>query len=273
MILQYKSSKGLVFDLKVGAIRTRTANFHDYEWIPLEHTQKLGSKVYDFRREPVVYTATMTMTGTLEKRKQTLNLLHAAFDADVFNKTPGQIWHGKYYIDCYATFSSTGYDAPWTNNTVNFYCPYPFWMCDHTWTGTATETESYEYLDYDYDYNYDVLYSSAGYRRIDNPGEGAAEFTLTMHGAAQNPAVVIDGVSIGVNATILADEYVVIDSKNKTVMKYTDDGTYSENIFNRRFKEVSIFERISAGHHNFVWPGTFDFKFVLHEERSEPLWI
>lgn len=271
MILKYRSSNGTDFDLKVGNIRTRTATYHDYEWLPLEHTQKLGSRVYDFRKEPAVYTTTMSIFGSMDKRREVLNVLHKAFDSDIYNKTPGRIYHGEYYVDCYITVSSTYYEAPWTQNTINIYVPYPFWIRDNVFKPQVSTLPDTGYLDYPFDYEYDFTPNRVTYLRADNPGAGDADFTLTIEGAVSNPYILMDGVRIGAYSTLGDGETLVINSKNKTVIKYTANGEINQ--FDQRFKSSSIFGKISPGSHQITWSGNFSFSLTIHEERSEPLWI
>lgn len=271
MILQYKSSNGNLFDLKVGNIRTRTANFHDFEWIPRGHEQRFGEKVYRFDKDPVVYSATMSVFGSLDRRKEVLNLLHGSFEADIHNMKPGRITHGAFYIDCYITFSSTGYENPFTNNTINIYCPYPFWIRDNRYRFEVVQDDTpYEYLDYPYDYNYDFSRVLIGHGVANNPGSGGADFTLTIYENTTQPFIKIDGVRIGAMVSVGEGERLVIDTKTKTVYKY---GTEAVNCFNSRYKDVSIFEKLAPGDHEIIWSGKFAFDLDIHEERSEPFWI
>lgn len=271
MILQYISSNGNAFDLKVGNLRTRTANFHDWEWIPQVHEQRYGERVYRFDKNAIVYTATMSVFGSLEKRKEVLNLLHGSFESDIYNMTPGRIVHGAFYIDCYITFSSTGYENPFTNNTINIYCPYPFWIRDNRYRFEIVHDDTpYEYLDYDYNYEYDYSRVLIGRGVVDNPGHGAADFTLTIYGSTAAPFIKIDGVKVGAMASIGDGEKLVVDTKSKTVYKY---GNEIVDCFNSRYKNRSIFEKLAPGTHEIIWSGKFAFDLDIHEERSEPFWI
>lgn len=267
MILNYTSSNGQTFDLKAKTFRTRTADFHNFAWTPKFIEQQYGERVYRFDKAACTYTALISVFGSLIERKQWLNLLHAAFDSDIRNMTPGKLTHGMYTIDCYITGSSTYYDDPYTQNEINIYCPYPFWGREDTYHLTSEDVTVYEYLDYPFGYNYDFRGVLPGYAMIDNHGVGPADWKLVIHGPHTNPMVVIDDIKIGVYATIGQDEEIVISSKDKTVYKG------SENLFNQRLKESSIFQKIPKGQHSVFWSGTYDCDLTIYEERSEPLWI
>lgn len=273
MILIYQSSDGQRFDLKSSGLKTRTADFHDYTWLPQIREQQYGARVYRFDKEAVYYNAMISVRGSIEDRKITLNRLHEAFDKDIFSMTPGRIIHGDYYIQCYITFSSTGYTNPYTENEINIFCPYPFWIKENTYEFLKHEDVpgANEFLDFEYDFEYDYMSGTSGQGKITNQGAGPAHYRLILYGAANNPYINIDGVTIGVNTSIRSDEYVVIDSRDHTVYRYASNGS-STNIYNNRTKSQSIFEKIAAGAHTVVWPGTFGFDLTILEERSEPKW-
>lgn len=271
MILKYTSSNGQVYDLKVGKFRTRTADYHSYSWSPQVTQQQYGGNVYRFDRDVATYTTLMSVFGTLEEKRTFLNLLHAAFEHDIITMTPGRITHGMYYIECYITASSTYYDDPWTQNELTIYCPYPFWRRDIEYQLAAAEVDEYEFLDFDYDFQYDFMAALPGYAMITNPGVKAADWRMTIQGYALNPFVVINGITIGVNAVIGNGETLIISSKDKTVIKVNQTGTET-NLFNLRTKQNPIFDPLPSGELSVMWSGAFDINLTVYEERSEPLW-
>lgn len=272
MILKYTSSNGSVFDLKVGRFRTRAADYHDFTWMPQTIDQQYGSKVYRFDREAKIYETTLSVFGSLAEKGTFLNVLHAAFENDIFTMTPGRITHGEYYIECFIVESSTYYDDPWTQNTLQIYCPYPFWRRNIIYNLHTAEAEEYEYLDFPYDFEYDYMATLPGFSMIKNPGVKAADWELRIKGYVLNPLVVIGGMSVGVNAVIGTGETLVIKSKDKSVIKTSANGVET-NLFNSRLKTNSIFEPIPSGELPVMWSGAFDVELTVFEERSEPLWI
>lgn len=272
MILKYTSSNGQVFDLKVGKFRTRTADYHNYSWKPQVTNQQYGANVYRFDREVASYSTLLTVFGTEREKRTYLNLLHAAFEHDIVTMTPGRITHGMYYVECYITDSSTYYDNPWTQNELTIYVPYPFWRRDIEYELQASEAEEYEFLDFPYDFQYDYMATLPGFRMITNPGVKPADWKMTIDGYALNPLVVLNGMSVGVNAVIGTGEKLIISSKDKTVIKYGANGSEA-NLFNNRIKTNSIFEQLPSGELSVMWSGAFDINLIVYEERSEPLWI
>lgn len=272
MILKYTSSNGQVFDLKVGRIRTRTADFHTYTWEPQIIEQQYGAKVFRFDRSPAAYSTTLTVFGSLQQRKTFLNILHAAFEHDIVTMTPGKITHGMFSIDCFITAVSTYYEDPWTQQTLTIYCPRPFWRRENIFTLRIEEQETtYEWLDYPYGFPFDYQATLPGYAMVSNPAVKPSDWRLTIKGPANNPFVIIGPRNISVNAAIGAGEKLVIDSANKTVMKYGPGEAV--NLFNARNKTSDFFDPLPGGEYSVLWPGTYEVELIVYEERSEPLWI
>lgn len=270
MILYYKSSNGNSYDLKVGHLRMRTADFHTYGWEPQAVQQQYGESVYRFDKPAITYSAQFSVFGTLDEQRTYLNLLHAAFDHDIINNTPGKIVHGEYEIECYITMSNTYFERPFIYNEISIYCPNPFWVKTKLYELRYSDNDTYKYLDYPYGYNYDYKAKLPGYAMIANLGEAPAPFRLIIYGSVVNPYIVIDDTEIGVNTMIGSAERVEISSQDKTVILY---GKTQRNLFNSRTKGKSIFEKITSGEHRIIWNGTFNADLILYEERSEPLWI
>ena len=66
----------------------------------------MGVTVNSFTKDPAVYEITLTVRGRVEERKEILDKITDAFERDVANLSPGRIYYGEYYIDCYIYKSS-----------------------------------------------------------------------------------------------------------------------------------------------------------------------
>ena len=270
MILYYASSNGTQYNLKVGHLRMRTADFHTYAWNPQVVEAQYGERPYRFDKSAIAYTAQLSVFGTMDEKRIFLNSLHAAFDHDIYNMTPGRIIHGEYEIECYITMSNTYYETPFIYNELTIYCPYPSWKRERKYELREAEEKIYPFLDYPYGYKYDFKAVLPGYIVISNQSEAPAQYKLVIYGPVTNPIVTIDNIKIGVLASIGSSERVEISSIDKTVIQY---GVVEKNLFNQRIKTNSLFERIPSGKHTVLWSGNFNADIFLYEERSEPLWI
>ena len=86
-----------------------------------------------------------------------------------------------------------------------------------------------------------------------------------------NPKIHIAGHTYEVNCEIGADEYLTIDSLDKTIVLKKNDGT-TVNCFNLRNRDSYIFQTIPQGKNVVLWDNSFGFDVILFEERSEPKW-
>lgn len=273
--LQYIASSGNVYNLQSDGIRTKTANYHSWKWGVNGTILQYGIRVSDFKRDPALYETRLILNGSPLQRKALLEALHDDFERDVRNMTLGRIVWGDYYIDCYITTSSTFPDPNdvWTDNDINIYCPYPFWIQEETksfYPQSAPEGE--EFLDYEYDHNYDYYYGNPGLARWVRDFPWSCEFRMTLYGPSSNPQVTINGHPYLINDTLEDSDYIVIDSRSNKVTKYLANGQVL-NIFDLRGKTKSVFTPIPGGTLSLNWPGTWGFDLTLFEERSEPRWI
>lgn len=272
--LQYIASSGNTYNLKGDGIRTKKANYHAWKWGVNGTNLQFGNRISDFTRKPAEYETRLILDGTYNERKQILEALHDDFELDVRNKTPGKVIWGDYYIECYITSSSTYPDGNnvWTDNDVIFYCPYPFWVKEETKEFAVQEVPGGQtYLDYPYDYEYDYFYGNPGTAVWQTGFPLQSKFRLTIYGAVNNPRIQINGYPYQVNDMLSEGEYLVIDSRNNSVIKHTESGQ-EINVFDYRDKVRSIFEPIPGGNLTLNWTGAFGFDLTLYEERSEPRW-
>ena len=145
------------------------------------------------------------------------------------------------------------------------------WITEREWNftpGAATVKNAKRYPGR-YPYRYA---SGAASGIINQPSNSPAHFQLVMHGPVADPQCQIAGKTYGVVDTVLGDdEYVVIDSDKNTVTLFCSDGT-TQNIYNKRTRGNSVFERLPSGVLDVHWAGGFLLSIVVFEERSVPRW-
>ena len=272
MKLQYTASSGNNYDLNVDRLRTREANYHEWEWIFNGTELQYGMRVSDIAKKPAEYVTTLTFSGSHDQRNTLIENLHEDFELDIRHQTPGRITWGKYYIDCYIKSSSTAPDENllWTDNKLTILCPYPFWIKETTRQFYPKSVPAGQvFLDYEYDYDYDFYYGNPGTAIWHRDFPFASKFALTIYGPVADPRVLINGYPYQINDTLGQVEYAVIDSRFNTIVKHDANGQ-PVNIFDLRDKQKSVFEPIPAGPLRVLWSGAFGFDITLFEERSEP---
>lgn len=152
---------------------------------------------------------------------------------------------------------------------MQIYAPYPFWIKEDKISLSAAAETTSAFLDYPYDYPYDYTAPVIGERIVQSDSPFTSEFTMVIYGEAVNPRVVINGHPYVLYTTIPAGAYVIIDSKQRTIMMYGSNGQKT-NIFDFRNKSDSIFEKIPAGNLMITWDASFGVDLTIFREKSEP---
>lgn len=272
--LKYVNSQGKTIDFRNFDTQIFKANFHKYEWGRESTTQQFGEVVQKFTKEPLKFEMSIAARGGSLKNGEIFNDVTAIVEYDVVNNSPGKLWWGDYYIDCFINSSTTepGESFFGAEKTMTILAPYPFWIREKTRafpvvTGSdASET----YPNYPYTYPYDYAGSGASATwYIDH--YAPSEFEMVIYGPCTDPRITIAGQSRQVFDTLERGEYIVVNSRNCKITKYRTNGTTAD-LFDYRSKETSIFEKIPPGNLTISRSGNFGFDLTLFLERSEPAW-
>lgn len=271
--ITYIASSGNTYNLISDGIKHKEANY--WEWAyKAEGTQlQYGFRIADFSKDAKTYKTTLMFYGPEVRRRALLSALHDDFENDIRRKKPGKLIWGSYYIMCYILESSTvpTNALTQTNNEISIFCPHPFWMQNFNIEFPKQEESENTsgFLDFTYDFDYDYTPPAFGRRIISRPFPLQSDFRMTIFGEAVNPRVHINGYIYALNMTIQAGAYVIIDSRDKTIVLYNTDGTQT-NAFDYRDKTQSIFEQIPGGDLVVTWDPSYGVNLTIYQERSEP---
>lgn len=247
------------------------------------HTNKYegsGNKIKRIYKEISTIPTVVTIEET-EKISfaEAVNHFFDVTEADVTANVQGRLYIGEYYLLCNVISSDkTFWKETYTGmeNAIKLLTPYPFWchelnktfMKGNSVTETGVKTGKLSYP-YRYPYRYSIP-QDVGF--IINDHYAACDFKMIIYGPCTNPSIMINGHLYEVKATLYTGEYIVIDSRTNTVIRYLDDGR-TVNLFNWRNKDNNLFEKIPSGHCSVLWnTDAFGFDIVLFQERSEPKW-
>lgn len=237
--------------------------------------EQFGITIASFKKEPITLALSLKFRGSENQISENLNGFFEACEKDIINKTAGRLYVDDEYLSGYflereTTPSETFYGY---QQDLEFFAPYPFWTQEISRSFPASqEIVTDSGLNYDYNYKYDYTLEKMGVRVWDNEHYAPSEFKMTIFGAVANPQITIAGHNYQVNTTLLAGDYLTIDSKAKTIIKTQNNGDQS-NMFKYRNTAESVFEPIPAGANKINWSGLFGFDLTLYLERSEPKWI
>lgn len=252
-------------------------NLLDYDWkfASSSNAGIFGGKITAFSRNVEKYALDFSIaSNSKEMFTKALDHLLEVTEKDVLALTPGRLYVDDYYILCYIHGDKK---TKWErliesmDGTLSIVSPYPIW-CKETKYTFSKDRESTS-VDGRYPYGYPYDYASMfNKENIINTHYAPNGFRMIIYGPCENPAVYIGGNSYQVHTEILKNEYVVIDSREKTVSLMKNTGV-RKNIFNSRNKESNIFKAIPPGNNTIVWEGEFWFDLVIITERSAPKWI
>lgn len=263
-----------------GKIFVNESDLHDFSWNNVSE----GGKISAFTKEIEDRNIPLVIIGaTKEERNNILNKLFVLAEKDVLTNTYGRLFYGDYYLKCFVTGSKKqNYRKKadrYAEDQLTITTDYPWWIRELKYSykvGDEPLPESEivtgkRNLDYNFDYNIDYL-SNEGARNLYNSAVVDSNFKLIMYGPVENPKIEINQHVYQVNVSLLASEYVEIDSVTKKIRKKNYNGVWS-NEFSKRNRDSYIFKRIDAGNNNLIWDGKFRFDLILYDERSEPPWI
>lgn len=288
--VNYRTSTGDEYEFQTdGLVKIRSANFHEWEYVPDVIERRYGERVLRFGKEAAAYTAKLYLSGPRIARRDFMKQLHTAFERDIRRATPGRLFWGDSYIDCFVRSSSTYAEEEHSENDIEIYAPLPFWiepteyqfvksfegnaLVGSAIVGSSSigNGSSSEFLDYPFDYSFDYANHGIGTQIITNDSPAAAPFKMVIFGPVANPYFYVGGKYYGVTTLVADGEYLTIDSQNKTIIRTMIDGT-KVNEFNNRSKQTSVFDPIPEGNTKIIWPATFGMTLTLLKERSEPVW-
>lgn len=281
--LQYISSNGTAFNLlSWEGLKTQKADFHKYTWGKDVAKKQFGEIVNYFTKTAQSYSATFLFRGNLKTRKNRIEAFHFCTEYDITHQTPGRLYWGDDYIDCFIISSDTrpkDSGEVETENQVTIYCPYPFWIEEQlisiTMSGGTGETrltdKGYTATRYPYPYSYPTAPNSV-YAYIDHYTE--SNFKMVVYGAADTVDINIAGNIYSVNHSLRNNQYMVIDSRpvtkpDKRCYIVSENGVET-NVFDYRSPIYPLFKPIPGGDILITYSRGYGIDLTIYKERSEP---
>ena len=269
--LNYINHRNETLEFGKGKLFVNENDLHDFSW---DITSK-NDRISGFKRGIVSKTIPIIMkVDTAEEGLELRNKLFEVCEKDVLAVKHGRIIVGDYYFRCFVVESKKSdylIHNGYMRVNVKISSDFPYWVKETITTfnygSKGSEGTNLDFnRDFPSDYTSNVLGTS-----LNNTGFVPSNFVLNIYGACENPQITIGGHVYEITVSIAANEYLTIDSINKTIVLTHADGT-KENCFNLRNKDSYIFEKIPVGVSKVLSNAVFKFDVVLLEERSEPKW-
>lgn len=282
MNIVYESSNGKKYDLITSRMRATSGNLHEYEWTVDADEQIYGEKVKGFKKEAAEYSITLTFRGKLEERHIAMDDIVNSFEYDIANKTPGRLYVGEYYIQCYMRSGKSKVNGTWNNwsdLTVTVYCPYPFWIREQLISiqpldESAKAVSSAKGYPYGYAYSYPISQTAVHFT-VDHYAD--SDFQMIIYGPAADINITIADHPYIIHYQVEAGEYLTIDSRDtqpadRRIFLTRNNGE-KINVFNYRDSTYSALQKIPAGELKVDYSRLYGIDLTLFLERSEPKWI
>lgn len=202
-----------------------------------------------------------------------VNIIQGLLEKDVKKNTNGKFYCGDYYMNCVCIESSVK-NYYKTSKKVEvkliFESEDCSWKRETLFRFDGIVISSGKNMDFESDFSYDYTSNNLN-KKLINSNFVDSNFRLVIYGIAENPEVTIGGQLYSVGVSVGKNEYLTIDSVEKTVVLTKHDGS-TVNCFNLRDKDSYIFQKIPIGELDVLESSPFNFDITLIEERNEPKW-
>lgn len=247
---------------------------------------------YTTENDKITKFSTGVITRTIEANVSEMNgkswqelydTMNGIFMRDVLLKKPGTLYVNDSYMPCYfyagaaqEQFEDWGFQPV----ELKLVTDRSVWVTEQkisisqiseaTAVSEEAEVKTYPYT---YPYTYSSLQTETNVY-VDHYME--SDFQMTVFGPTTSALINIAGHPYEVTYPLEKGEYMVIDSrpfidKEKRLYVVRTNGE-TENIFNYRSAEYSVFKKIPAGPIKIDYPRTYGVELIIFKERSEPPW-
>lgn len=277
MRIFYESSYGeFVYLDRLPYMMLSDTDVFNYEW---GYNTQNNKTIYNIKKGVVKNKIKLRIFGSNEHDfYENLNTLERVFDKDTTESRQGKLWFYNdndegYFLLCNVITNKKQKFLKKNNSVFEFeILSNGFWINDVFATFYPNTSQVNYGKMYNYGYPYDYAPAHGGISEITNEHYEPVDFKIYIGGYAQNPSIIIGDNLYNVDCEVLDGEFLNIDSKNKTIMLYHNDGR-EENVFRYRNKEHYIFKKIPVGTNPIIWNGDYTVSIDQFIERSEPKWI
>ena len=246
----------------------------EWKYEAIENVNANRKKLERFYRTGISKKITLQVyADTKAEFDEILDRLNEITDIDINEQKPGKLWVGDYYLECYITeLDPRDYDDIFytvdVNATIEAFTPYWINKSTHAFHSYGITSNCNKHYPGRYPYRYANGLTS---NYLINSNYTPSNFQMIIYGPVVNPQVTVGNNTYLVNIVLEEGEYLLADSRNKTITKFLKNGE-KVNAYHNRQKGKEFFEKIRTGRQIVQWTGKFDFDIIVIEERSTPKW-
>lgn len=256
----YKNSKGEVLWLTRAPFRTIDADWFDTTW---EETDEGYEKVI-----------TLDVFGKREEFVKNMEMLYRIISVDAETGNYGRLYVNDTFLPCqiYKTKKTGWKGYVYTEVELTFLAPELSWITIlEKRFFSQSESDSDNGLDFPVDFSFDFFNEKRGSSSFDINHIIPSDFEMIVYGPCVNPKVLINRYPYEILTTLESNEYLVLNTAEQTITKYLSNGT-TENLFNLRGYDYSVFEKIPSGLISVSWSGDFGIDLYVFLKRKEAAW-
>lgn len=256
----YKNSKGEVLWLTRAPFRTIDADWFNTTW---EETDEGYEKVI-----------TLDVFGKREEFVKNMEMLYRIISVDAETGNYGRLYVNDTFLPCqiYKTKKTGWKGYVYTEVELTFLAPELSWITIlEKRFFSQSESDSDNGLDFPVDFSFDFLNEKRGSSSFDINHIIPSDFEMIIYGPCVNPKVLINRYPYEILTTLESNEYLVLNTAEQTITKYLSNGT-TENLFNLRGYDYSVFEKIPSGLISVSWSGDFGIDLYVFLKRKEAAW-
>lgn len=268
MIVKYVNSNNDHLSFFDKDMKIHNGTFHQRKWT-IENDKAF--------KNAISYKMTITLRGNLEEKKAKLNEIFELFEYDLENNVKGTLYVDDYHIPCNVVSSEEKINCTnnhWIDLDIEFYCESANWIKETTYSLDDVSQEKLIINAKQYKYRYPYIYNSnKDVVNITNGSVSKSDVIIRIFGACRNPYVKIGNVIYKVNISLENDEYVEINTEDRTITKISKFGDKSNVFMYRDTSRSDFFTKIDKGVLMASKGGEYRAEITVIEKRSEPKWI
>lgn len=275
--IYYVNSAGVKIDLMAPPYMLQTGDLFNYAWdYEKVESSSISENITNFTSGVKEMELTLSiMNYSRESYQNAIDHFFEVAEYDVAKRTPGKLYVGDQYMQCYIIASEKTdweYDIELLDNKITLASEYAFWIKEKFFTFVPSAKEKTgDYLDCPFDCPFDLMGDEIGTGSVTIDHYDTCNFLVNIYGACTNPRIKIGKNLIGVTTKLDKNEYLTIDSRDRSVVRTRVNGV-EVNEFDNRYKEGSIFDKVEPGYNLVSWDGSFGFDLTVYTERKDAAW-
>lgn len=279
MNLFYECSNGTKFDLiddKITCEKPETLLKRKWKYKSVSFINDFN-KIKQFYKEATELPLTISIIcESKDEFNQLMKKLLDCFEKDISDKKPGRIYWNDYYKEVFVIDSEPSEFEEYleaVDEKLTLLVLYDYWIKEESFNYlSSNKVEFSQNSDFPYEFGeFDFLPTDV-IDVIEFDNSSPVNFELTFWGPCVNPYIIVNGNEYRINNVELTDgEYIIVNSKMKTITKHSIDGSES-NIFNLRDSN-NIFTLLPPGKSIITRQNDAQISIKLFIEKGEPIWI